>query len=119
MTINRRDFLKKSSMAAAITAAGVPLVNGGFFASPAFAGSDKPVNFLSAENLTGNWDPSSHTTLGQINFEGFVFGYLTRAPMQLDNPDELVMELAESMALLDEHTLQFSLRKGEIGRAHV
>lgn len=112
MAIDRREFLKRSSMAAAVAAAGMPLINGAFFASPAYAGSSKPINFLSAENLTGNWDPSSHTTLGQINFEGFVFGYLTRAPMRPDNPDELVMELAESMELLDEHTLQFKLKKG-------
>lgn len=109
MTSSRRSFLKKSSMLAAFAASGAPLLNGAFFASPAYAGSSKPINFLSAENLTGNWDPSSHTTLGQINFEGFVFGYLTRAPMRPDNPDELVMELAESMKLLDEHTLQFKL----------
>jgi len=112
MSIDRRDFLKRSSMAAALAASGAPMINAGFFASPAYAGSDKPIHFLSAENLTGNWDPSSHTTLGQINFEGFVFGYLTRAPMRPDNPDELVMELAESMELLDEHTLQFKLKKG-------
>ena len=112
MAINRRDFLKRSSMAAAVAASGAPLINGGFFASPAWAGADKAIDFLSAENLTGNWDPSAHTTLGQINFEGFVFGYLTRAPMRPENPDELVMELAESMTLLDEHTLQFKLKQG-------
>lgn len=112
MTIDRREFLKRSSMAATFAASGASLINGGFFASPAYAGSNKAINFLSAENLTGNWDPSSHTTLGQINFEGFVFGYLTRAPMRPENPDELVMELAESMELIDEHTLQFRLKKG-------
>lgn len=112
MTIDRRKFLKSSSMAAAVAAAGVPMINGGFFSSPAYAGSDKAITFLSAENLTGNWDPSSHTTLGQINFESFVFGYLTRAPMTPDNPDEIVFELAESMTLIDEHTLEFKLRQG-------
>lgn len=112
MAIDRRDFLKSSPMALALAASGASLINGGFFASPAYAGSNKAISFLSAENLTGNWDPSSHTTLGQINFEGFVFGYLTRAPMRPENPDELVMELAESMELLDEHTLQFKLKKG-------
>ena len=112
MAIDRRDFLKSSPMALALAASGAPLINGAFFASPAYAGSNKAISFLSAENLTGNWDPSSHTTLGQINFEGFVFGYLTRAPMRPENPDELVMELAESMELLDEHTLQFKLKKG-------
>ncbi|WP_259699751.1 ABC transporter substrate-binding protein, partial [Pseudomonas protegens] len=65
-----------------------------------------------AETLTGNWDPSSHTTLAQINLESFVFGYLTRAPMTPEKPDELVMELATEMKLIDEHTLEFKLREG-------
>lgn len=110
MKFDRRSFLKSSAMAGVAVSGAV--VNGAFFSSPAFAQSDKVINFLSAENLTGNWDPSSHTTLGQINLESFVFGYLTRAPMTPDNPDEIVFELAESMELLDEHRLQFKLRKG-------
>ena len=112
MTIDRRKLLKSGGMAAAFATAGVPMINGAFFSSPAYAGSEKAITFLSAENLTGNWDPSSHTTLGQINFESFVFGYLTRAPMTPDNPDEIVFELAEAMNLIDEHTLEFKLRKG-------
>lgn len=112
MTIDRRRFLKTGGVAAAFATAGVPMLDGTFFSSPAYAGSEKAITFLSAENLTGNWDPSSHTTLGQINFESFVFGYLTRAPMTPENPDEIVFELAESMTLIDEHTLEFKLRKG-------
>ena len=108
--MDRRKFLESSAMAAAVAA--IPMVNGSFFASPAFAGSDKPITFLSAENLTGNWNPTAHTALSQIIFEGFVFGYLTRAPMSPDNPDEIVFELATSMKLIDEHTLEFKLREG-------
>ncbi len=36
--------------------------------------------FLSAENITGNWDPTAHTTLSQKNIEGFVMGFLTAHP---------------------------------------
>lgn len=108
--MSRRKFLESSTLATMV--ASVPVVNIGFFSSSAYAGSNKPIDFLSAENLTGNWDPSSHTTLGQINLESFVFGYLTRAPMTPDNPDEIVFELAEEMSLIDEHTLEFKLRKG-------
>jgi peptide/nickel transport system substrate-binding protein len=110
MNMSRRKFLGTSTLATMVASA--PVINAGFFSSPAYAGSDKKITFLSAENLTGNWDPSSHTTLGQINLESFVFGYLTRAPMTPDNPDEIVFELAEEMNLLDEHTLEFKLRKG-------
>ena len=100
MSISRRKFLSASAMAG--VAAGLPLVNTRFFSSDAFAAQNKPITFLSAENLTGNWDPTAHTALSQIIFEGFVFGYLTRAPMQPDNPDEIVFELATGMELLDE-----------------
>lgn len=110
MKFNRRNFLKSSAMAGVVLSGG--MVNRSFLSSPAFASENRTINFLSAENLTGNWDPTSHTTLGQINVESFVFGYLTRAPMTPENPDEIVYELAEEMTLLDEHTLEFKLRKG-------
>jgi peptide/nickel transport system substrate-binding protein len=87
-------------------------LNLGYLVSPAAASQGKALHFLSAENLTGNWDPSSHTTLAQINLESFVFGYLTRAPMRPENPDELVMEMATEMKILNEHTIEFKLRPG-------
>lgn len=110
MQFNRRAFLKSSALAG--VAVGLPVLNTAFFVNPAHAAEGKVLNFMSAENLTGNWDPSSHTTLAQINLESFVFGYLTRAPMRPDKPDELVMELATDMKLVDEHTLEFTLREG-------
>lgn len=110
MEISRRSFLKSSALAG--VAASLPVLNTAFLVDPANAAAGKALNFLSAENLTGNWDPSSHTTLAQINLESFVFGYLTRAPMRPDKPDELVMELATDMKLVDEHTIEFTLRKG-------
>jgi len=110
MKLDRRNFLRVSAMAGVAT--GLPVLNPKFFVSEAFAARNKPLTFLSAENLTGNWDPSSHTTLAQINLESFVFGYLTRAPMRPENPDELVMELATGMKIVDEHTIEFKLRKG-------
>ena len=110
MRFDRRQFLTTSAMAG--IAASMPVVNPAFFVSPAFAGDGKPLKFLSAENLTGNWDPTSHTTLAQINLESFVFGYLTRAPMHPENPDKLSMELATDMKMIDEHTIEFKLREG-------
>ena len=109
MKLDRRSVLRASAMAG--LAAGLPVLNTKFLVSEALAAS-RPMTFLSAENLTGNWDPSSHTTLAQINLESFVFGYLTRAPMRPDNPDELVMELATDMKILDQHTIEFKLREG-------
>lgn len=110
MKLNRRQFVGSSAMAG--VALGLPILNTRFLVSPAHGQTTRPLRFMSAENLTGNWDPTSHTTLAQLNLESFVFGYLTRAPMRPENPEELVMELATEMNLLDEHTLEFKLREG-------
>ena len=68
--------------------------------------------FLSAENITGNWDPTAHTTLSQTNIEGFVMGFLTRAPMRPENPDEVIYELATEINEIDAFTLEIKLREG-------
>ena len=70
------------------------------------------VVFLSAENITGNWDPSSHTTLAQLNVEAFVFNYLTRCPMTVEKPKELIFELATSQKIVDLYTIEYTLRDG-------
>ena len=44
--------------------------------------------------------------------EGFVFGYLTRAPMRPEKPEELNFELAESLTPIDAYTMEVKLRKG-------
>jgi len=107
---DRRHFLK--STAAAAVAAGYTQINPDFFISAAHAQAGKIMTFLSAENITGNWDPTAHTTLSQKNIEGFVMGFLTRTPMKLDNPGEVVYELATDIKLLDPNRLQIKLRQG-------
>ena len=87
-------------------------VNPEFLYNSAFAAENRPVRFLGAEALTGNWDPTTHTNLGQLIVEGFVFGYLTRAPMRPEKPDELIFELAESLTPIDSYTMEVKLRKG-------
>ncbi|WP_155043832.1 ABC transporter substrate-binding protein [Paracoccus shanxieyensis] len=108
--INRRNFLNYAALAGAGFAA--PRINADFFFSPAMAQTLKPIVFLSAENITGNWDPTAHTTLSQTNIEGFVMGYLTRAPMRPEKPDETVYELATEITELDAFRLQIKLREG-------
>lgn len=107
--INRRRFLRGAAGAAAAT--GFLQINPDFFISSAFAATGKPMTFLSAENITGNWDPTAHTTLSQKNIEGFVMGFLTRTPMRLDNPGAVNYELATSITLLDPHRLEIKLRQ--------
>ncbi len=108
--LNRRRFLQGAAGAAA--AAGFLQIDPDFFISSAYAQSGKIMTFLSAENITGNWDPTAHTTLSQKNIEGFVMGFLTRSPMKLDNPGEVVYELATDIKLLDPYRLQIKLRQG-------
>jgi peptide/nickel transport system substrate-binding protein len=82
------------------------------FIRRAAAQSRKKIRFASAEPLTGNWDPTSHTILAQINIEALIFGQLIRCPMRPDNREEIVYELATGQKLIDAHTLEYSLRPG-------
>jgi peptide/nickel transport system substrate-binding protein len=93
-------------------AVGFGRVNPDFLINSAFAAEGRTLRFLGVEPLTGNWDPTSHTNLGQQIIEGYVCGYLTRAPMTPEKPDELVFELAESMKPIDAFTMEVKLRKG-------
>lgn len=105
--IDRRRFLTGTAAGLALTQ-----INPRFFIDSAYAQTGKPIVFLSAENITGNWDPTAHTTLSQKNIEGYVMGFLARAPMRPDDPSEMVYELATSIELLDAHRLQITLRDG-------
>ena len=107
-SIDRRALLMRASAFAA--SAGLATLDTQFLCSPALAQTTKPMVFLSAENITGNWDPTAHTTLSQKNVEGFVMGFLTRTPMQLNDPGKTNYELATSIKLLDEHRLEIKLR---------
>lgn len=110
--INRRRFLQGAAGAAAV--AGFTQINPDFFISSAYAATRKTMTFLSAENITGNWDPTAHTTLSQKNIEGYVMGFLTRTPMKLEDPGATNYELATEIKLLDPHKLQIKLRQGII-----
>ena len=108
--MDRRNFLRYGAAAGALF--GAARINPDFFFRSAHAQDARPLVFLSAENITGNWDPTAHTTLSQTNIEGFVMGYLTRAPMRPEKPDEVVYELATEITELDAHRLQIKLREG-------
>lgn len=108
--IDRRNLLKGGLLGAGAFSVG--RLNPDFLFSSAHAAESRNLRFLGAEALTGNWDPTTHTNLGQLIVEGFVFGYLTRAPMSPDDPEKLVYELAESLTMIDEFTLEAKLRPG-------
>ena len=103
----RRSFLGTT---AAAGAAG--LILPAPYVKRAYAQARSTMIFASGEPLTGNWDPTSHTQLAQINFEGFVFGKLFNTPMRPEKPDEIVWDLAPSQKVIDLHTMEYKLRDG-------
>ena len=104
--LSRRTLLTAAAGATATLALPMPFIR------PARAAARDTLVFASAEPVTGNWDPTSHTSLGQINFEGFVFGQLFRTPLRPSNPTEIIWELATSQKLIDAYTLEYTLRDG-------
>lgn len=109
MRTTRRKFLTGSAAAGAGFA-----FSGGKapFVSRAWAQAQDKVIFASGEPITGSFDPTSHTTLAQINLEGFIFGKLFRTPMRPETPDEIIWELATGQKIIDEHTIEYTLRDG-------
>ncbi|MBN8909694.1 MAG: ABC transporter substrate-binding protein, partial [Rhodospirillales bacterium] len=105
----RRDVLKGAAAAAAISGIGTVAAP---FGGKAFAQSKKTVVVASMGPVTGNWDPTSHTTVGQLDFEAFVFSHLTRCPMEEGKTDEIQPDLATEWKLVDPSTLEFKLRQG-------
>lgn len=106
--VTRRDLL--GTAAAAATATGLGLSRP--FVRRAAAATSKTVVLASMGPVTGNWDPTSHTTLGQLSFESFIFSHLTRCPMEEGKTDEIQPDLATSWKLIDKHTLEYTLRRG-------
>jgi peptide/nickel transport system substrate-binding protein len=104
--ISRRSLLTAAAGGAVSAAFPAPFIR------RASAAGRNSLIFASAEPVTGNWDPTSHTSLGQINFEGFVFGQLFRTPMHADDPSQIVWELATGEKLIDEYTMEYTLRDG-------
>lgn len=104
--LSRRTFLGAATQAGASLALSAPFIGRGH------AAGRNTLVFASAEPVTGSWDPTSHTSLGQINFEGFVFGQLFRTPLRPENPTEIAWELATGQTLIDPYTLEYRLRDG-------
>jgi peptide/nickel transport system substrate-binding protein len=110
MTTTRRKFLKGGLTVGGLAAASQ--LTSPFIRTATAGKSSNSVVFASGEPLSGNWDPSSHTVLGQINFEGYVFGRLTNTPMRPENPSEIQYDLATGHKIINENVLEWSLRKG-------
>ena len=115
--VTRREFLCNSLQ----TSAGIALSSFLGFAdvvkSKAFAQAiASPKNILvyltGAKVESHNWDPTSHTSMSQIFLQSHSFGFLCKTPMRIDNPERIVYELATSQRLIDDYTLEYTLRDG-------
>ena len=65
-----------------------------------------------SEAVTGNWDPTTHTNLGQLIVEDVIFDKLFKTPCYPDDPMKMVPALALSYKLIDDLTMEFKLREG-------
>lgn len=108
MGSTRREFIRSAAVGTGLLA----LPNISPLVRSASAQSHKRIRFASAEPLTGNWDPTSHTILAQMNIEALIFGYLIRCPMRPENREQVVFELATGHKLLEPFTMEYSLRPG-------
>ena len=70
--VSRRNLLQGALLGAG--AAGLGRIDPGFLFNSAYAQEGRGLRFLGAEALTGNWDPTTHTNLGQLIVEGYVMG---------------------------------------------
>jgi peptide/nickel transport system substrate-binding protein len=100
--ISRRHFVQLSLAASAV---GSP-----FTAAKAQTAGE--VRWLTAENVTGNWDPNANTTLANILVEEQVYEPLIAYPMAGSDPTAPTYELATSFRILSPTEIEFKLRPG-------
>ncbi len=108
--LTRRSLIQ--SAAALSASVGSSLAIPGFVRQSAAQAGKKSLVFASIGPVTGNWDPTSHTVLGQTTFEYFIYSHLVRCPTEEGKRDEILPDLATSWRLIDEHTLEYTLRQG-------
>lgn len=129
--ITRRDFIKSagllgmslaminSALAACAPPPGEAPATGGEAAptvapaAPAAADTGAETFIVAtSEAVTGNWDPISHTNLGQLIVERGIFDGLYTTNVPPENPTEIIPALALSHTQVDDQTIEFKLREG-------
>jgi len=103
MLIKRRTFLKTTA---------VTSLAFGVLGRMSFAAEPGVVRWLTAENTTGNWDPSANTTQANVRAEFLVYEPLMTYPMIPGNILTPDMRMAESFTITDPHNADVALRKG-------
>jgi len=102
----RRKFLRGAAAAGTIAALGGKAP----YFRKSLAQGRNHITYLQTEPLTSSWDVSSHTILAQIYFERHVFGQLIQTPMSEANPEEIQFDLATSHRIVDDKTIEYTLR---------
>jgi len=110
ISLSKEVMMKYTKLIGLIMIVGMAVSSLAFAESP--AEPTGTFTFASAEPLTGNWDPTSHTILAQINIENQIFDKLYFAPSGVDNPGKLIPGLAVSWKQIDPRTMEYKLRKG-------
>ncbi|HEU4682869.1 MAG TPA: ABC transporter substrate-binding protein [Nitrospira sp.] len=106
MNISRRSLLTAAAGGVFATALPAPIIR------RASAAGRNVFVFGGTDPMTGNWDPTSHTQLTQWYMECLVFGRLFSAPMRPEDPSKIVWSLATGQKLIDDYTLEYTLRDG-------
>ena len=78
------------------------------FATGNVFASGNSITFLAAENVTGSWDPSSHTNNAQERVDKWIGDTL----LTVDADNNLMPKLATSWENIDDYTWELKLRKG-------
>lgn len=99
-SINRRQFIVAGTAAAATLGCG------------AVQAATDELRWLTAENVTGNWDPNANTTLANILVECQVYESLVSYPMTGADPTAPHYELATSYRAVSPSVIEFKLRPG-------
>ena len=105
--INRRRLIQSAAIGSAAFAFPAPFVKRAVQA----AGRAKMVQ-AHGEPVTSNWNPTSHTILTQNNVEAYVLGRLYWMQNSPDDPTAIKWDLATGQKVIDEYTVEYTLRDG-------
>jgi len=78
------------------------------FATGNVLANSDTITFLAAENVTGHWDPTSHTVDAQERVQKLICDTI----VTVDKDNNLIPSLATSWQSIDDYTWEFKLRKG-------
>jgi peptide/nickel transport system substrate-binding protein len=104
--ISRRTLIQSAAAGAAALSLPMP------FIKRAHAQGRKKMVQAHGEPVTSNWNPTSHTILTQNNVEAYVLGRLYYMQNSPEDPTAIKWDLATGQKVIDEYTVEYTLRNG-------